>query len=197
VRTANTPTDPDLYERLRAHGLRKKVARQLADLQSAAQDGQEAPMPIKEIVDQLEKILEDLKGYTRDRDQSTAAGEIAGYADDVPHSDPDDALRTASNDVLRTGPDLPAEPQVGTGGGPVPEQLAHRFQERSLTPAPVLRAEEDEPAYIQTRSDDGAVREQPLLRAWRDVHVNVQTHVAAVVLLALAGLALGFYFGFD
>jgi hypothetical protein len=65
-------------------------------------------------------------------------------------------------------------------------------------PAPPPLAEAREPAYLADRAGGGgAASERHLLRAWKDVHVQAQTHIAAIVILALAGLALGAYFGLD
>jgi hypothetical protein len=64
--------------------------------------------------------------------------------------------------------------------------------------APPPLAEAHEPAYLADRAAaGGAASERHLLRAWKDVHVQAQTHIAAIVILALAGLALGAYFGLD
>ena len=70
---ANVKTDEKLYERLRATGLRKKVARQLSELPSQVSDGKQAPKPLRDAVDRLEAITKELKGHTRSGDRKAAA----------------------------------------------------------------------------------------------------------------------------
>ena len=89
---------------------------------------------------------------------------------------PDDALRDGTSALAR---------RVAQEAGP-----------GAATPAPLTEA--GEPAYLAERAAaGGAASERHLLRAWKDVHVQTQTHIAAIVVLALAGLALGVYFGLD
>ncbi len=87
-------------------------------------------------------------------------------------------------------------PDALTGGT---EALARRVAAETGAATPPPLAPEAAPAYLPA-APAGASRpasEQHLLRAWKDVHVRAQTHIAAIVLLALAGLALGFFFALD
>ena len=74
---ANVKTDKKLYERMRAHGLRKKVARQLSELPSHVSDGKQAPKPIRDTVDLLDKITGELKDKARSGDRKAAARKAA------------------------------------------------------------------------------------------------------------------------
>jgi FHA domain len=62
--------------------------------------------------------------------------------------------------------------------------------------APAFLVEETAPAYVQVAADEAGETPTPLLKAWRDTHVKRQTHIAAFAVLALAGLAVGFWLGF-
>jgi prephenate dehydrogenase len=74
---ANVKTDEKLYDRLRANGLRKKVARQLSELPSQVSDGKQAPKALRDAVDRLEAITKELKGHTRSGDRKAAARKAA------------------------------------------------------------------------------------------------------------------------
>jgi hypothetical protein len=74
---AKVKDDKELYERLRAHGLRKKVARQLAELPSQVGEGKQAPKPMRETVDRLDAITNELKGHTRSGDRKASARKAA------------------------------------------------------------------------------------------------------------------------
>ena len=74
---AKVKTDKKLYSRMRAHGLRKKVARQLSELPSHVSNGKKAPKPVRETVDLLDSITTELKGHTRKGERKAAARKAA------------------------------------------------------------------------------------------------------------------------
>ncbi len=74
---AKVNSDKKLYERMRAHGLRKKVARQLSELPGRVSNGKKAPKPMRETVDLLDTITKELKGKTRKGDRKAAARKAA------------------------------------------------------------------------------------------------------------------------
>jgi hypothetical protein len=74
---AKVKTDKKLYERMRAHGLRKKVARQLSELPSHVSNGKQAPKPIRQTVDLLDEITKELKGKAKSGDRKAAARKAA------------------------------------------------------------------------------------------------------------------------
>ena len=74
---AKVSGDKDLYDRMRAHGLRKKAARQLSELPDHVAKGKQAPKPMRETVDLLDAITKELKGQTRSGDRKTAARKAA------------------------------------------------------------------------------------------------------------------------
>ena len=74
---AKTKRDPDLYSKMRDHGLRKSVARQLSELPALVSDGKQAPKPLREAVERLEGLVGELKRHTTSGDRKTAARKAA------------------------------------------------------------------------------------------------------------------------
>jgi hypothetical protein len=92
--------------------------------------------------------------------------------------------------------DRPAEDALRIGTSELARRVAQEAAPGTAAPPPLT--ESREPAYLaQPQAGGRPASERHLLRAWKDVHVQAQTHVAAIVILALAGLALGVYFGLD
>ena len=73
---AKTKRDKKLYGRLRARGLRKKVARSLSELPAHASKGR-APKPLRASVDRLEGAVKELKGHTTRGARKAGAGKAA------------------------------------------------------------------------------------------------------------------------
>jgi len=69
--------DKKLYERMRASGVRKKVARRLTELPRHAKDGRRAVKPLREAVDRLESTVAELRGHVDRADRKTAARKAA------------------------------------------------------------------------------------------------------------------------
>ena len=65
--------DQKLYSRMRASGVRKKVARQLAELPAQVRGGKRAPKPLREAVDRLETTVLQLREHARRGDRSASA----------------------------------------------------------------------------------------------------------------------------
>jgi hypothetical protein len=65
-----------LYSRMRASGVRKKVARQLSELHGHATNRSKAPKPLRQAVGRLEKTVDELRGHV-DRGDRSAAGRKA------------------------------------------------------------------------------------------------------------------------
>jgi hypothetical protein len=98
----------------------------------------------------------------------------------------------------RAGGESDAEERLGAGT----DALAHRIAAdgapgSAATILPPLLAQEQVPAFVASPAADGAASDQRLLRAWKDTHVQNQTHVALFVVLTIAGLALGISLGLD
>ena len=74
---ANTKMDQDLYSKLRDHGLRKSFARQLSELPAHVSNGKQAPKPLREAVERLEDLVEELKRHTGRGDRQAAARKAA------------------------------------------------------------------------------------------------------------------------
>jgi peptidoglycan hydrolase CwlO-like protein len=70
---AKTKRDQDLYSKMRYHGLRKSVARQLSELPAHVSNGKQAPKPLRDAVDRLEGLVEELKRHTGRGDRQAAA----------------------------------------------------------------------------------------------------------------------------
>jgi predicted component of type VI protein secretion system len=79
----------------------------------------------------------------------------------------------------------------------VPEEALSTPDPDPDAPPPFLVAEQPAAFVPQAVADETIDRpDSPLLRAWRDTHVKVQTEVAAFALLAVAGLGVGVWLGF-
>jgi hypothetical protein len=74
---AKTKRDQDLYSKMRDHGLRKSVARQLSELPAHVSNGGQAPKPLREAVERLEALVEELKRHTGRADRQAAARRVA------------------------------------------------------------------------------------------------------------------------
>jgi hypothetical protein len=69
--------DRKLYDRLRASGLRKKVARDLTALPSQVKGGKKPPKPLREAVDRLDRTVSELRGHIGRGDRKSAAKKAA------------------------------------------------------------------------------------------------------------------------
>jgi hypothetical protein len=69
--------DKKLYDRLRASGVRKRVARDLTALPSHVKAGKRPPKPLREAVDRLDETVVELRGHLRKNDRSSAAKKAA------------------------------------------------------------------------------------------------------------------------
>ena len=74
---AKTKRDQDLYSKMRDHGLRKSVARQLSELPAHVSNGKQAPKPLRDAVERLEGLVDELKSHTGRGDRQTAARKAA------------------------------------------------------------------------------------------------------------------------
>jgi hemerythrin-like domain-containing protein len=74
---AKMKRDQDLYSKMRDHGLRKSVARQLSELPAHVSNGKQAPKPLREAVERLEGLVEELKRHTGRGDRQVAARKAA------------------------------------------------------------------------------------------------------------------------
>lgn len=74
---AKTKRDQDLYSKMRDHGLRKSVARQLSELPAHVSGGKQAPKPLRDAVERLEGLVEELKRHTGRGDRQAAARKAA------------------------------------------------------------------------------------------------------------------------
>lgn len=66
-----------LYSRMRAGGVRKKIARQLSELPGHVSGGKRAPQPLRQAVDRLEAAVVELKDHSRRGDRKAAARKAA------------------------------------------------------------------------------------------------------------------------
>ena len=66
-----------LYARMRASGVRKKVARELTQLTSTGKQGKQAPKPLREAVERLESTVSELRGHVGRGDRKAAARKAA------------------------------------------------------------------------------------------------------------------------
>jgi hypothetical protein len=69
--------DKKLYNRLRASGVRKKVARDLTALPAEVKGGKKAPKPLREAVDRLDRTVSELRGHVGAGERSSAAKKAA------------------------------------------------------------------------------------------------------------------------
>ena len=73
---AKTKQSKKLYSRMRASGVRKKIARQLSELPGHASRGKKTPKPLREAVDRLEAAVAELQGHSA-KGKRKAAGRKA------------------------------------------------------------------------------------------------------------------------
>jgi microsomal dipeptidase-like Zn-dependent dipeptidase len=74
---AKTKQSKRLYSRMRAGGVRKKIARQLSELPGHVSGGKRAPKPLREAVERLEAAVVELKDHSRRGDRKAAARKAA------------------------------------------------------------------------------------------------------------------------
>jgi hypothetical protein len=74
---AKTKQDKKLYGKMRDHGIRKSVARELSKLPGHVSKGKQAPKPLRDAVDRLEGLVQELKGHTDSGTRKTAARKAA------------------------------------------------------------------------------------------------------------------------
>ena len=74
---AKTKQSKRLYSRMRAGGVRKKIARQLSELPGHVSGGERAPKPLREAVERLEAAVVELKDHSRRGDRKAAARKAA------------------------------------------------------------------------------------------------------------------------
>jgi hypothetical protein len=73
---ARDKREKKLYSKMRANGIRKRTARELSQLPSHVSKGR-APKRVREAVDRLGSIVDELRGHTRKGDRRTAARKAA------------------------------------------------------------------------------------------------------------------------
>jgi len=73
---AKTKQSKKLYSRMRASGVRKKIARQLSELPAHSSAGKRVPKPLREAVERLEAAVVEAKDHSR-RGKRKAAGRKA------------------------------------------------------------------------------------------------------------------------
>jgi hypothetical protein len=74
---AKAKQNKKLYSRMRASGVRKKIARQLSELPGHASGGKKTPKPLRAAVDRLEAAVGELKDHSRRGDRKAAARKAA------------------------------------------------------------------------------------------------------------------------
>jgi hypothetical protein len=74
---AKTKQDKKLYSKMRDQGIRKKVARELSELPARVSGGKRAPKPMREAVERLEGLVEELKRHTTSGERQSAARKAA------------------------------------------------------------------------------------------------------------------------
>jgi len=77
LKMAKTKQSKKLYSRMRASGVRKKIARQLSELPSHSSAGKNAPKPLREAVNRLEATVIELKDHSRRGKRKAAARKAA------------------------------------------------------------------------------------------------------------------------
>ena len=70
---AKTKANKKLYGRMRDSGVRKKVAKELANLPAIGSDGKRAPKPVREAVERLDSVVSELKKHSRRGERKAAA----------------------------------------------------------------------------------------------------------------------------
>ncbi|MBA2630932.1 MAG: hypothetical protein H0U84_07915 [Thermoleophilaceae bacterium] len=74
---AKATLDKELYSRMRDSGVRKKIARQLAELPEQVKGGKQAPKPLRDAIERLEATVSELRGHTSRGDRGAAARKAA------------------------------------------------------------------------------------------------------------------------
>jgi hypothetical protein len=74
---AKTKQEKNLYGRLRASGVRKKVAKSLTELPTHANAGRKAPKPMREAVERLEATVDTLRQHVSRGDRKAAGRKAA------------------------------------------------------------------------------------------------------------------------
>ena len=74
---AKTKQDKKLYGKMRDHGIRKSVAKDLSKLPAHVSGGKQAPKPLRDAIERLEGLVKELKGHADSGDQQTAARKAA------------------------------------------------------------------------------------------------------------------------
>jgi hypothetical protein len=77
LKMAKTKQNKRLYSRMRASGVRKKIARQLSELPGHASRGKKAPKPLRDAVDRLETAVVELKDHSGRGKRKAAARKAA------------------------------------------------------------------------------------------------------------------------
>ena len=72
-----TKREKQLYTRMRASGVRKKVARHLTELSSSGKGRKKAPKPLRETVERLESTVSELREHVGRGDRKAAARKAA------------------------------------------------------------------------------------------------------------------------
>ncbi len=74
---AKNQSSKKLYKRMREHGLRKRVARQVAGLPGQVSGGKRAPKPMRDAVNRLESAVSELRDHARRGDRKASARKAA------------------------------------------------------------------------------------------------------------------------
>lgn len=74
---AKIKQDKKLYSKMRDHGVRKRVARELSELPAHVSDGKGAPKPLREAVDRLEGLVQEVRSHIDSGDRKRAARKAA------------------------------------------------------------------------------------------------------------------------
>ncbi|HSD80768.1 MAG TPA: hypothetical protein VLB47_08905 [Solirubrobacteraceae bacterium] len=74
---AKAVQDDKLYDRMRASGIRKKVARRLAELPAHVDGGKLVPKPLREAVERLDATVSELRGHVGRGDRAAAGRKAA------------------------------------------------------------------------------------------------------------------------
>jgi hypothetical protein len=70
---AKTKRDKKLHDKMRDRGIRKSVAKDLSELPAHVSGGKQAPKPLRDAVERLEGLVQELKGHIDSGDRQTAA----------------------------------------------------------------------------------------------------------------------------
>jgi hypothetical protein len=66
-----------LYERMRVSGVRKRVARELAQLPRMGSDGKRVPKGVRQTFEKLQAVVSELEGHTGRSDRKASARKAA------------------------------------------------------------------------------------------------------------------------